>query len=133
MTLDRRGSDPVLAQLSELAASIQHVRDGQHELRNSTNVLGLRTERIERDVTKLDQRVENALDDSTGSAMGRSLSALAHDNRRRITDLETKTDDHADFISSIRTGLAMLRLLAGTSLVASVAAVATMGKTLGWW
>lgn len=134
MPIERRATDPqVLEQLKELAAAVSHVREGNHDLRGQFAVTSLRTERIERDVHRLREKVDVALDDAAGSAMGRATVTFGQENRRRIERAEARLEELDDFVLQLRTALGLLKLLVGTSAAGALASVAGATKALGWW
>lgn len=134
MTEERRASTgPVLEKLRELVDGLNHLRESNHKLGNQAAVQGLRTERIERDVHQLKVKVDTALDDQAGSAMGRAMGSFGQENRARIERLEKRTEEHDDFILQLRTALGLLKLLAGASALGALASFASAAKALGWW
>ena len=130
---ERRASDPIHDQLSELIAGQERLRESHHDLRGHSNVVGLRTERIEREVAELTMVVRQALDAADGSPMGRALGLVAQENRRRIEALEKEQDEHGDYILALRTGLGLLKFLVGASVLGTVATTGALGRSFGWW
>lgn len=130
---DRRALDPARDLLDRLLTDSEHQRESLHRLQGSATVLNLRTEGMERELRALSQRVGSALDATEGSPMGRALALAVDQNRTRIEELERRQDAHADYITQLRTGLGLLKLLVGTSVAGTLGTVAALGKSFGWW